>query len=305
MLDLDREERSGELDVGPLRQRSVVPVVLEHRAEERVERVHHQHPRIAIRGGAQVTNADAVAVPLGGQDELDEALVLVDVDRDRLAWLRRIALRDQAREHVPDRRVTPLWLVVGLHALLFAFLPAIAQAQTSLDRGISPFAAAAIARHIESRSGGSFLSVGTRATVDAGILIAEGTIFRYEVGLRAGTTVPSSDYDGVYVGRSIGAFGGVRIQIARRAMIGQLRPVLRGGIGVYRVTDRFQPPARTVVIALDRLETRWTAGPHMAVGLEWDLGGGAALNVSGTAHATIAPLVLDLGAEVSLVGAVF
>lgn len=280
VLDGDGEEGAVVLNVVPDREAAVVALLHEH-AVEAIERVDHEHPRVAVAArAAQIPDAEAVVVTALLEDELDEAVRGIHVDDDRVAGRERVALDEEAREHVSDRRLAPARFFLA-HAVLFAWMPAVAQAEPVTDRGFAPFVGFAVGRQLASEFTSPLSPAGARQTVEAGVSFDGGFVFDYEIGLRAVTA------DGP-VTSGIGAFGGVRIDLSARPWWDVVVPVLRGGLGLMHV----------------RPEERLTAGPHFDVGLAVRVHG-FEIVVAAAFSAWVAPFVVDLGGRISLVGARF
>jgi hypothetical protein len=161
------------------------------------------------------------------------------------------------------------------HALVFASMPAAAQAEPALvtDRGVSPFVAARLGRQLVSRDARPFEDAGPSRAVELGVGFDGGSVFAYELGLRASTGATDV----------VSVFGGVRLDVMPEWWI--VTPVIRGGLGIGRADA-------------------WTLGPHLDVGVRVDLGGPQLL-VTAAGTAWIAPFVVDVGLRVALVGGRF
>lgn len=167
-------------------------------------------------------------------------------------------------------------------------MPAAAQPSNALpvtDQGISAFVGASAGRHLESRAASPLSPVGWRQTIDAGITFDGGSVFAFELGLRAATTTPDAGVEGAYQDRAFGGFGGVAVQLVNRTNRSFV-PTVRGGLGLM-FTQKGP-----------------TAGPHLGLGIAWDLGAVRVLAEVVT-HALIAPFAVDVGGRLSLIAGRF
>ena len=143
-------------------------------------------------------------------------------------------------------------------------------------------------RTLEGRGHAALATRGWAQVLEAGAVLPGGSVFVYELGVRATQRfgLPAEPA----LALSVAGFAGVRIAPSLAPWGERLRPVLRGGAQAGGLDDR-TPAGR---------DRRPSLGPYLAVGLELALTRGVDVVVSVGGDGFVAPLVITWAGSVTL-----